>query len=197
MNRYVSTLLVAATVGLASCSGLRSVSSEVSSYGDWPAQRKPGSYAFERLPSQQARAEEAEALEAAARPALEKAGFKAAEAGKEPDVLVQLGARDLRLRMQVWDDPLWWRGGFGPTRRGPWVSPRWALYGPYDQVRYVRSVALLMRDHASNKPLFEAHAGSEGNLRSDAELLGAMFDAALMDFPKTGINPRQVVVTLP
>ena len=54
------TLLLAL---LAGCAAMRSLSTEVSSYGEWPAGRQPGSYAFERLPSQQARATETELLE--------------------------------------------------------------------------------------------------------------------------------------
>ncbi len=63
---------MAAAVSLtAGCASLNSVTSEVSSFGEWPAGRAPGTYAFERLPSQQARQAETELLENAARPALE------------------------------------------------------------------------------------------------------------------------------
>jgi hypothetical protein len=55
----------------------------------------------------------------------------------------------------------------------------------------------LIRDRASGKPLFEARASSEGTARSDAALFGAMFEAALMDFPRLGVNPRRVTVELP
>ena len=40
------------TAALAGCAGLNTVSGEVSSFGGWPAGRAPGSYSFERLPSQ-------------------------------------------------------------------------------------------------------------------------------------------------
>jgi hypothetical protein len=63
--------------------------------------------------------------------------------------------------------------------------------------RYEREVAVLIRDRASGKPLFEARASSEGNSSPGARVLSAMFNAALMDFPRLGLNPRQVVVTLP
>ena len=51
MTRTLSLLIAAAS--LAGCASLNSLTSEVSSYSQWPADRKPGSYAFERLPSQQ------------------------------------------------------------------------------------------------------------------------------------------------
>lgn len=188
----------AALVGLAllgGCAGLRSVSSDVSSFGDWPAERKASSFAFERLPSQAARAAEAQVLEAAALPALTKAGFTPAAAGAAPDVLVQLGARSQRSDNGVWADPLWWRGGFGYWRHGPWLSPRWSLSTRTDSDRYEREVAVLLRDRASGKPLFEARAVNAGSLDApDATTLGAMFGAALMDFPRLGINPRRVTV---
>ncbi len=195
----------AAATLLGGCAALRTVSSEVSTFGDWPTGRAPASYAFERLPSQQARAAESDALEASARAALAKAGFTPVAAGSEPDVLVQLGARDSGIAVQLWDDPLWWRGGFGPGpgRYGPWMSPRWGIgmgwgvgsrYGGLRSERYEHQVALLIRDRVSGKPLFEARAVSEGLSQGSAATYSAMFQASLADFPKLGINPRTVDV---
>lgn len=192
----ITTLALAAgALGLTGCAALHSVSVEVSSFGEWPADRAPGTFAFERLPSQQARAAEAERLEALARPALEAAGFRSAAEGASPDVLVQVGARSTRTDRGPWDDPLWWRGSFGYWRYGPWVGPSWGLSMNMQTPRYEREVALLVRDRASGKPLFEARASNEGFGSLDATTLGAMFRAALMDFPNTGVNPRTVTVT--
>lgn len=191
------TLLLAAAATLSGCAALNSVTSEVSSFGEWPAARKAGSYAFERLPSQQARAAETEALEAAARPALQKAGFTPVEAGKEPEVLVQVGSRVGRSD-PTWATPIWWGGSFGHYRHGPWIGPRWGLGFQFDATRYDREVALLIRDRSSGKPLFEARASNEGNASSaGSKTLAAMFEAALVDFPRLGMNPRQVSVQLP
>lgn len=192
-----TTVLAAGAALLAGCSTLSSVTSDVSSFGDWPADRKPGRYAFERLPSQQDRADEAAALETAAAGALAKAGFTPAAAGQEPDVLVQLGARFTRSLRSPWDDPLWWHGGFGAYRRGPWIGPSWSMTWRYQPSVYQHEVALLLRDRATGKPLFEARASADGNGRADAATVAAMFEAALMDFPKLGINPRRVTVTPP
>ena len=196
IHRTAVVLLCAALLG--GCAALRSVSSDVSSFGEWPADRKASTYAFERLPSQAARAADAAALEAAAMPALAKAGFTPAAAGAAPDVLVQLGARSQRSDDGVWNDPLWWRGGFGYWRHGPWISPRWALSMRSDFERFDREVALLLRDRVSGKPLFEARAINQGSRdEADATTLGAMFEAALVDFPRLGLNPRRVTVALP
>ncbi len=190
----------AAALALGGCAAMRTVSSEVASFGDWPAGRAPGRYAFERLPSQQARAADSDLLEASARAALARAGFTPVAEGAEPDVRVQLGASDRGVLQALWDDPLWWHGGFGPGRYGPWMGPRWAYgtrFGGGRSERYEHQVALLIRDHASGKPLFEARAVSEGSSPARPDVYAAMFEAALSGFPDRGANPRTVDVALP
>jgi hypothetical protein len=187
---------------LAGCATLNSISAEVATFGDWPASRRGGTYGFERLPSQQQQeqAELQQRLEDAARPALEKAGFKEAAAGASPDLVVQLGARITRTDRSPWDDPMWWHGGFGYRwgRRGPWRGPVWGvgLGWHMEPPRYDREVALLLRERGSGKPLYEARASSEGYYASTDAMLKPLFDAALMDFPATGPNPRVVRVPL-
>ena len=145
-------------VGLSGCAALNSVTSDVSSFGDWPAGRAPGTYAFERLPSQQARAAEADAMEQAARPALQKAGLTAAAAGQEPDVLVQLGGRFTQTVRSPWDDPLWWQGGFGRFRHGPWVGPlrcskrRWLTFRAPRSARAGSRCSLGLQPRADHGP---------------------------------------------
>ena len=206
----LKTLLTAtlATALLAGCAGMSSINNEVSSHGEWPAGRTPGSYAFDRLPSQQALAAETARIEAAARPALEKAGFQPAAEGQAPDLLVQVGARSMFADFQPWGDPVWWRGGFGhpfghpfgfygPGWRGSmWYGPGWGWAGRFEAPRQQYEVALLLRDRASGKPLFESRASSEGFSQLNDALMAAMFEATLLDFPKLGINPRRVVVPL-
>jgi hypothetical protein len=203
MNRRTLTraaALTAAAALLGACAALNSVTSDVSSFGDWPAGRAPGSYAFERLPSQQAQAADAEALEQAAAPALAKAGFAPVAAGQEPDVLVQLGSRFTRSLPAAWDDPFWWRGGWGMGwgrhRYGPWLGPSWSMSMTLQSPRYETEVALLLRDRASGQPLYEAHAAIDGYSRADPAIVGAMFQATLADFPRPALSPRRVTVAL-
>lgn len=186
-----------ASIVLSGCAGMATLRSEVASFGDWPAGQAAGTYAFERLPSQQARAQEQEVLETAARPALEAAGFKPAPVGTEPQVLVQLGARITRVDRSPWDDPLWWGGSFGAWRYGPWSGPSWHLGLRMDPPRVDREVAVLLRERASGKPVYEARASNDGYATGNAQLLAALFAAALKDFPAVGLNPRVVVVPLP
>lgn len=193
--RFPPSFALVGTLLLGGCAGVHTLTSEVSSFGDWPADRKAGTYVFERLPSQQARAADAEELENAARGALAAAGFTAAAADAPPDVVVQVGARAGVSAITPWNDPLWWRGGYGPWRYGPWTGPRWGLGVSVDALRYEREVAVLIRDRTSGRPLFEARASNEGAAsRVGPRTLAAMFEAALMDFPRTGVNPRRVAV---
>ena len=190
-------LLAAGLLGsglLAGCASLGSVASDVSSFGEWPEGRAPGRYAFERLSSQQAHPEQVAVLERAAAGALAKAGFVPVPAGAEPEVLIQLGARLTRVATPVWDDPLWFRGGFGRYHRGPWFGPSWSLGWTYTAPRYEYEVAVLLRDRASGKPLYETRAASDSSGPPDEATLAAMFVAALTDFPRPALSPRQVTV---
>ena len=197
---FTAAALALAAGTLAGCAAMNTVTSEVATFGDWPAGRAPGRYAFERLPSQQAQAQRQTALEAAAARALEAAGFKAAPDAAQADVIVQIGARISRTDVSPWDDPLWWRWGGTYWRHPGWRShPRSAFYyanfnsGWY--TRYERNVAVLLRDRATSTPLYEAHAQTDGTTAGDSALLAAMFEAALKDFPAAGAtNPRQVSV---
>ena len=191
-----SAAALAAVLTLSGCAGMATLSSEVASYGEWPPGQAAGTYAFERLPSQQARAQDQDTLEAAARPALEAAGFQPAAPGTQPQVLVQVGARVTRTDRSPWDDPLWWRGSFGYWRYGPWAGPTWRLGMRMDSPRYDREVAVLLRDRASGKPVYEARANNDGFSTGNGQILSAMFAAALKDFPAVGLNPRTVVVPL-
>ena len=196
--RFALTCLLAASVALSGCAAVTAVNSEVSSYGEWPAGRKAGSYAFERLPSQQTRAADMQTLEAAARAALAKAGFTPVAAGAEPEYLVQVGARTGRTDPYPWADPIWWRGSFGYYRHGPWIGPRWGVGLNFEPQRYEREIAVLIRDRASGMPLYESRASNESTSSAPGNAtLAAMFEAALMDFPSLGMNPRQVTVQLP
>jgi Domain of unknown function (DUF4136) len=200
MLQRVAPIAIAAAV--AGCAGMNMVSSDVSSFGEWPAGRAPGSYVFERLPSQQARAEQQAALELAARGALEKAGFTAVADAAAADVTVQLTAQVQRVdRSTPFADPFYW-GFAGWGGRPYWRSPFWygggyGGWGAYENPYYERNVAVLIRDRASGKALYESRANSDGVSVGGTPMLAAMFDAALKDFPRPALSPRQVTTPLP
>lgn len=192
MTRTLSLLIAAVT--LSGCASLNNLTSEVSSYSQWPADRKPGSYAFERLPSQQTRPQQQQMLEDSARPALEAAGFTPAADAKDSEYIVQLGAR-VNATEQYFDDPFWWRGGLYSHR----FSRPWPYYGigfGIPSTTYEREVALLIRDRKSGQPLYETRASNDGGSPSIQSLLPAMYEAAMKDFPAGSVTPRQVTTEI-
>jgi hypothetical protein len=208
-----TTAAVLAAVALAGCASLNNVESDVSSFSRWPAGRTPSTYAFERLPSQQANPQQAQVLEDTARRAVESAGFVPAPEGSSPDVTVQIGARVTAYEVAPWDDPFWYGGRYAWGPYGYWGrpwGPRWGAYGgpywgpywrygyPYPTTTIEREVAVLIRDRKSGEPLYEARALSGGNWAGGPIVLPAMFVAALRDFPSgSPTNPHRVVVEAP
>ena len=189
-----------AALVLAGCAALNNLNSEVSTYGPWPADRKPASFAFERLPSQQAHPQRQQPLEDAARGAVEAAGFRAAADANEAEYLMQVGARVASNDPWIYNEPLFWRTGF---RYGYYGHPRWVRggWGPwgygYDgTTSFDREVALLIRDRKTGQILYEARASNTGASPSIDYLLPAMFAAAMKDFPGGGPNPRNVTVPI-
>ncbi|HET7794912.1 MAG TPA: DUF4136 domain-containing protein [Rhizobacter sp.] len=207
--RWLSAVVLGLAATLSGCAALNTVDSEVSTFSQWPEGRKPGTFAFERLPSQQVRPQEQEQLESIARTALYSAGFQEAGDPKQADVTVLLGLRISRTDpYPYYYDPLWWRGGFyypyprvarpywGPGFWGPWSwGPAYPMM--YDSPRYDREVAVLLRDRQSNQPLYEARAASDGLNSGSDRLMAAMFMAAMKDFPSSGANPRRISIQLP
>lgn len=182
--------VVVASVG---CATVNAISSDVSSFGEWPVGRAMTTYAFERLPSQEARPDDQAMLESAARGAIERAGFKPTEAARA-DVLVQVAVRASR-QDRGWDD----RNYYWP-RVSVWGGRGvyWGLHTPYPTTpRVDREVAVLLRDRASGKTLYETRAVNSGFSSVDTPLLAAMFEAALKDFPRPAVSPRRVDTVLP
>ncbi|MBH9551252.1 DUF4136 domain-containing protein [Inhella gelatinilytica] len=196
MSPHRRTLLsLSALALLGGCAALKTLAVDVRSFGAWPADKKAGTYAFERLPSQQDPLSRAAEWETLAAPALEKAGFKPAPAGTPPDVIVALGVRISAVALSPWDDPLWyrwnaplyhWRFGM-PPRAHPLFVDR----------RYEREVGVLLRDRVSGQPLYEARASSDGSTQGGDALMAALFQAALADFPKAQPQPHVVRIQLP
>ena len=81
-------------------------------FSRWPAGRAPATYAFERLPSQQAQPQQAQCSRTRRGCAIEGAGFVPAPEGSVADVTMQLGARITATDRSPFDDPFWY-GGYG------------------------------------------------------------------------------------
>ena len=209
IQRLISVVALAGAALLAGCAGINAVDTSVATFGAWPADVAPGTYAFDRLPSQQANPQRQQSLENAAAQALAVAGFRPAAEGSAPSVMIQIGARTERFEQAPWDDPFWWGG---PRRFGysGWVGPGpWGPWGPYGFRRgiwapyppqpdiYLHEVALLIRDAGTGKALYETRASTDGYSSGGDRLLAAMFDASLKDFPRTNDKAHNVRVMLP
>src|SRR5262245_48696041 len=165
-------VVLAFSLCLSACASVSTLQAQIASYGQWPTGRTPGTYAFDRLPSQETQPETQQMLEDAAHRALSAVGFTAAPQGAKPDVLVQVGARVTRYDAGPWGDPYWgygggfWGYGHAGWHRRPWVGPYaypypyWSGYYGYWSY-YDRQVALMVRDGASGSPLYEARARSD------------------------------------
>ena len=193
--------VAAVIVVLSGCAAFNSLNNDVSTYGPWPAERRPGSYAFERLPSQQAHPERQQLLEDAARGAVETAGFGAAADPGSAEYLMQLGARVASTDPWMYNDPLFWRAGiragYGYGRWGHGWGPGFGFgYGYGGSMNFEREVALLIRDRKTGQLLYEARASNNGYSASIDYLLPAMFEAAMNGFPGAGPNPRNVMVPI-
>jgi len=210
-RRLAALAALAGAAALGGCANLNTVSSEVATYGTWPGDRVPGTYAFERLPSQEKNIQRQEHLEASASRALETAGFTRADDAAKAEYTVQVGARIERTEPDPWDDPFWasgfyhhpygpWRGPYGPHWRrwgpGPWWGPYPYPY-PYDYPdQFLREIALLIRDSATGKPMYEARAVSVGASEGGDPLIAAMFDAALKEFPQANDQVHTVTAEM-
>jgi hypothetical protein len=206
-QRFLAIAAVASAALLAGCASLHSVDTSVATFGAWPADAAPGTYAVERLPSQQANPQRQQSIENAAAQALAGAGFKPAAEGAKPAVIVQIGARIQRFEASPWDDPFWFSGRHRFGYPGPWMGP----YGPYgwggfrhgywggwpQPDVYLREVGLLIRDGATGKPLYETRASSDGTTDGGDRLLAAMFDASMKDFPQANAKVHNIRVELP
>lgn len=187
-----------AALALSGCATLSSLDSEVHSYSQWPAEKRVASFAFERLPSQQVDGERQRQLEEAARPAFRHAGFKEVPGSASPDVTVQVGNRTTRdSRGDYWDDPFLWGPGPGYPYWGRGWGWGWAPSMAYRSPRYDHEVLVLIRDAGNGRPLYETRASYESYGGVDLDVLTALFDAAMKDFPQPAISPREVRVPLP
>lgn len=194
-------LALAALAALGGCASMNQITVDVASFGSWPAGRAPGQYAIERLLSQSQGSVEQLRLEAAARAALERAGFRAAADAASADVLVQVGSREGRV-LDPWADFNWgwrlglWRG-FGPPGLRHGGAFGWSIGGawPVEATRDVREVALQLLDRPTRRPLLEAHVRYEARVVGD-QVLPALYDAALQGFPNLPSGERRVTVSL-
>ena len=193
-------LSLALALLLTACGGMRIVDSDVSTFaGSEPLPPAANlAYRFERLPSQQATPQQSDALEAIAQTALARAGLRRDDAGAQ--VSVQLSLKMFRDPQAPWDDPRYLEGRsipravatpYGLMMRHPPLDM--AFEFPY----YRRELAIVIRRVSDGRVLYEVKAQHDGRWSDDANVLPAMFQAALSAFPAAPGGPRRVVVEIP
>lgn len=199
--------VIAGFLGLAGCSTVRRVDSQVNAFSSLDAMPTALTWRFERLPSQQnltgTAAQRQKAVEAVVSQELGKIGFapQAAEAQTAARWSVQVSARIQRLERSPFDDG-WDRPGFGfPGRDYVVTGDGRVIYLPsiprMEPPWFVREVGLIIRDTADARVVFETSARHEGRWADDEAVLPAMFEAALKGFPKPPTGPRVVNIDIP
>lgn len=196
-------LALVATVLATGCAAPKQITPQAASFGSWPSEREPGTFAFERLPSQQTRPAEQDKLEAAATAALERAGFKLAASASEAEVIVTAGSRLTTVAVRDywdWDPRFSLRGfvGYGSHRccRRYGFGAGWGYPGFYpNTTASILEVTLTMRDRKTQQVIHEARARYDRPW-DNPRLVEALFDASLKGFP-TPAGPRAVTVPLP
>ena len=186
--RFAGVLLLVGA-GLTGCATGYLLDSNVQSFSSLPALPAQPTYRFDRLPSQQAFPLQTQ-LESMADPALFKAGLRRDDAA--PRYSVQVTARVQRVQ-SPWPEPGGWGWGGGFARHG--VGFALGYGGPYSRMEqpwYQREVAVIVRELASNRVVYETRAGHDGPWSDSASVLPVMFDAALQGFPAAPAGVRRV-----
>lgn len=200
LQRFQALFLLLAAAALSGCASTWVVGSDVQTFSQLSAMPAPATYRFVRLPSQQAAPAEQARLEAAAEPALAKAGWMRDERGARYGV--EIGSSLLSAQFA---DPWGWRYGWGPWGPGPRWHARYGFYGPsfswrydmWDAPVYQREVSVIIRDLSTQQVVYETRAAHAVRWPNDPALLTPMFDAALSSFPQPPAGVRRVNVEVP
>lgn len=192
------SILLALALLLSGCGGMRLVDAQVQATATSATIEKGGRYRFERLPSQaeQPRAAQVEAL---AQVALAQVGLIRNDSAARYSVL--LGARVQPYSADYWGDPMGRSGGgpygqviIGTGSAGSMVG--WGMrFPPPTYYRY--EISLLLRDLPSGQVVYETRATHDGPWRDESNILPALFEAALKDFPHPPAGVRQVNIEIP
>lgn len=184
-------VLVMVAVLLGGCATTRKIDSEVRSFAGAMQAQNAASFRFEHLPSQQAAQALQDRLEELATAALVHKGLVRDDAAARYAVLLQVRAEQYT----------------GPAIPG--VLPGHFMLEPHGHVwhrwpflemettQYRHAVDVLIRDIASGQVVYESRAIHDGPWSDSFNLLPAILEAALHDYPQAAPVPHTVVVELP
>lgn len=202
MKRLLLALFVILLLG--GCSSVRLIDTQVLAISTLPANAPPMTgvrYRFERLPSQnlQAGVDQTEAL---AQDALARVGLIHDEAGATYSVLIGLGV--LPYMIDSYGRPMSGYGnGYGSFMIGG-GSGRWGggsmmglgmRFPPTTSYRH--EISLILRDLRNSQVVYETRAVHDGPWSDTRNILPALLDAALRDFPNPPAGPRTINIEIP
>ena len=197
MKRLLALLVL--PLLLTGCGGMRLVDAQVQATATSTAVDTTGRYRFERLPSQVDQPLTTQ-VEAVAQVALAQVGLLRNDTAARYSVLP--GARVQPYTTDPWGDP-WGRApGVGPYGQvvigtgsaGSMVG--WGMrFPPPTYYRY--EISLLLRDLQSGQVVYETRATHSGPWADNANILPALFEAALKGFPTPPAGIRQVNIEIP
>lgn len=200
MPTALRALLLLTLALLAGCGGMRLIDAQVQAHTTLVAGSaidKGARYRFERLPSQTEEAVRTEQLESIAEAALTQVGLVRDEAQARYSVL--LGTRLQSYLADAWGRPLGApaSGLYGSLMLGTGGSAfgMGMRFPPPTHYRF--EVSLLLRDLPSGQVVFETRATHDGPWADAGNILPAMFEAALQDFPHPPSGPRQIKIEIP
>ena len=193
---------------LVGCGGMRVIDSQVLAISTLPANAPPMTgvrYRFERLPSQarQAGAEQSEAL---AQEALAQVGLTRDDAAASYSVLLGMGVHPYLSDAGGYPLSQPWHGvarpgGYGSIMLGGGTGGSMMGFGmgmrfpPSTSYRY--EVSLLLRDLRNGQVVYETRAVHFGPWSDTRNILPAMFQAALKDFPNPPAGGRNINIEIP
>jgi hypothetical protein len=179
---------------LSGCTGMRLVDNQVSSFAPHPP-AADASYRFERLPSQQAEAQQQDQLETMTEQALVKVGLKRNDSAAQ--LLAQVRVTERVERSSADTMAFGWYVGRRVGHHGGLGLGGGPLFpGLAELSSYWREIHLTLREIATQAVVFESRARHEGPWSDSAAILPAMLDAALQDFPRPPSGERRVVIEI-
>lgn len=196
MKRLLTLFML--TLLLSGCGGLRLVDAQVQATATSAPIESGARYRFERLPSQADQPQAAQ-VEAITQVALAQVGLVRNDSAARYSVLP--GARIQPYSADYWGDPIgrpvtgpYGQIVIGTGSAGSMVG--WGMrFPPPTHYRY--EVSLLLRDLQSGQVVYETRAFHDGPWRDSDNILAALFEAALKDFPHPPGGMRRINIEIP
>lgn len=192
LRRSLYALLLLAAALLQGCGLPRMIDSDVQSFVGADGAVTGVGYRFERLPSQQANANQQDTLERMAERPLSEVGLHRDDTAPRYSVQVSLSVQAIAPPPQhrSRSERLFWRPD-GPMLYPP-LSPL-LLEPPW----FNHSVHVVLRTVDNARAVFESSASFDGPWSDSANIVPVMLRAALRDYPAPPTGLRKIVIELP